>query len=335
MIYKVFCTPLLNLPTLTCKLISSYLTNRQVKMKFNNKLSQPFSPKAGVPQGSVLAPLFYILYINDKPSHNSNSHEDCLNLFYADDNNIAVSGTYQTIIKKVKKELKINTQYETKWRIKINPKKTKVLVFGPAKDTIKDKIKKCKLTLDATRPSSPDSVLKTTEQHNILGIMFDTELKFTKSIEDLKKAVNRDRASFIKLVGLNKEIKTFLYKCYIQPKLLYQHPIVSFLKRPQIVNMQKAQNKCLLHFIFTWREDGPLRSEAAHIKTRMEAINCLCHKRSKQMYTRLKENLPKWHNKMVEWHKGRVFNPHLTPEEIRTPMDWVFFLPPRPLYTDG
>ena len=65
LIYKVFRAPHLNLPTLTCKLIHSYLTNRSIKIKHANKLSTPFTPKAGVPQGSVLAPLFYILYLND------------------------------------------------------------------------------------------------------------------------------------------------------------------------------------------------------------------------------------------------------------------------------
>jgi hypothetical protein len=49
-------------------LIESYLENRYQRVKFNNKLSKWGKINKGVPQGSILGPLLFFIYINDLPS---------------------------------------------------------------------------------------------------------------------------------------------------------------------------------------------------------------------------------------------------------------------------
>ena len=56
------------IPVMIVRWLSSFLTNRIGKIQVNNSLSKIFSLKAGVPQGSILAPLLYIFFIRDMPT---------------------------------------------------------------------------------------------------------------------------------------------------------------------------------------------------------------------------------------------------------------------------
>ena len=105
----------------------SYLTNRQQKTSINNTLSSSLPVSVGVPQGSILGPLLFIIYINDMP----NFVKHCKIILYADDTLLYYSSNS---IKDI--ELCVNEDIHSicKWLdenlLTLNCAKSKFLLFG-------------------------------------------------------------------------------------------------------------------------------------------------------------------------------------------------------------
>ena len=98
----------------TYTLIKSYLENRHQRVKFNNKLSKWDKINIGVPQGSILGPLFFLIYTSDLPSvipytvPNKNSSI----VLFADDTSVIIS---EPCLVNFKRKLNIVFQIMREW----------------------------------------------------------------------------------------------------------------------------------------------------------------------------------------------------------------------------
>ena len=160
--YKIF---QLDLPTKMTRLLSDFLVGRVIQVNVNGFLS-----KAGVPQGSVLSPLRFLIYVNDLLT--SHHKQKSLSQSAYDTAQWAFSLNVCFEAKLMQQDLLNLAMWCAKWRIKLNPEKTKVIIFSRSK---------------LARKTEPNlklygETLKVYPQVKFLGLIFDPRLTFQNTL---------------------------------------------------------------------------------------------------------------------------------------------------------
>ena len=121
----------LDLPTKLCRWLSDFLVGRVIQVKTEGFLSPKVYPNAGVPQGSNLSPLLFLIYLNDMP--NPSHHQTDKSQFADDAGQWAVSKNIDLAVEYLQRDLDKLARWCAKWRIKLNPEKTKVIIFSKSR----------------------------------------------------------------------------------------------------------------------------------------------------------------------------------------------------------
>ena len=225
------------IPTKIVRWISSFLNNRRGRVKVNDILSSEVTLSAGVPQGSILAPLLYIFFIRGMPSEFS---EEILSSFYADDTcygasdntharrKVFVSSHLQRILLELE-------SFCSKWRIRLNPDKTWCVNFF--KNSKND---------NTPRLYLKGELLKYKKVCTFLGIKLDQSLSFSDHINDIvsraKKRLNLLKSIRGQSLGASPETLLYTYRTFIRPILeygciLFPHASDAFLRKLQNVEI--------------------------------------------------------------------------------------------------
>ena len=118
-------------------LISSFLSNRRLRVVLDGKSSQEYPVNAGVPQGSILGPTLFLLYINDLPDD-----VICDIAIYADDTTVyskcdQASDLWQqlVLVSELESELRDTVDWGRKWLVDFNAGKTQLVLFDRSNNT--------------------------------------------------------------------------------------------------------------------------------------------------------------------------------------------------------
>ena len=218
------------------KLIWQFLKDRQFEVHVGDKHSLRYQIPYGVPQGSVLSPCLYNLYIHDIPPVTAG----CSISLYADDTAIVASGRFiKSIVASLKKSIKITEKFYRKWKIELNNEKTSISFHSRRKSK--------QIPPNSIRIGMLD--LPIARQNKYLGFTLDNTLNLKTHIDNsITKAQNRGRQlyTFLKRNSFaSKKLKIKIYKTYIRPILVYGAPIINSAAMSNKKNLDICQNKFL------------------------------------------------------------------------------------------
>ena len=197
-------------------LISNYLSNRQQYTKFLNERSDSMPINYGVPQGSVLGPLLFLIYMNDI----INSATGGKFILYADDTNIFIAAKSKCeVFDKANKVLECINNYMHCNLLHINMSKCKYMYFKPHLSEYSTCARKREITAHLYLQLNGRKIKQVTSIQ-FLGVILDENLNWWAHQEYLLKKLNQ-------CIGAIKRIKSNVPKS--QYKNLYHSLFESHL----------------------------------------------------------------------------------------------------------
>ena len=191
-------------------LIQSFLQNRKQRTVLNGHCSTWGNILAGVPQGSILGPLLFLVYINDLTANLK-----CNVKLFADDTSLfTIVNEPNVASEELNHDLALISHWAHDWRMSFNP--------HPQKQAIELLSSKKRHQADHPIILFNNMPVKRVGEHKHLGIILDSKLSFSSHI---KSAISKTRRG----IGLLKYLSQYLsrhtlsnlYKLYVRPHLDY------------------------------------------------------------------------------------------------------------------
>ncbi|KAK7088907.1 hypothetical protein V1264_024561 [Littorina saxatilis] len=194
--------------------IRNFLAGRQVIVNGTHSDKAPVT--SGIPQGSVLGPLLFTLYINDLPSQVTSSVK-----LFVDDTKLYTRTDVPSGPVVMQEDLDNLQEWSDNWLLKFHPKKCSVLKLGKQHTETSYHMK--------GRSESGEEVsitLEESETEKDLGVLVDNRLSFKGHVAQATAKANKTigiiRRSF---EHLDREVFVQLYKSLARPILEYGHSV--------------------------------------------------------------------------------------------------------------
>ena len=217
----------------------SYLANRKQYVFYNGIHSKEYSNSSGVPQGSILGPLIFSIFINDLPNVLKTNV-----LIFADDVKISLSTKNGDDCVELQNQLNLLSMWCEENRLELNIQKCKVVTYTHKRLPIEH------------RYALNDTVIARVSAITDLGVTFDSQLSFRSHISEIVTKASQ-RAGFIIRncrEFTNVQVFKMLYIHYIRPLLEYAAIIWSPGHSVHKMRIENVQRKFLKFMYF--KADG-------------------------------------------------------------------------------
>ena len=234
--------------------MENYLSGRTQAVYIDGSLSSFLAVDVGVPQGSILGPLCYVLFTNDLPETilDTSSHvhwsqlsthcAECGGLCcFADDSTYSASSRDQDVLEeKLNEKYSVMANYLGNNRLKLNDDKTHLLIM-----TTRQKRRLVNINIKITTPSEE---IQPIQSERLLGVIIQEDLKWTDYIQNHEKSLIKQLTSRLNALRLISGIASFKVRLMIAngifcSKLIFQISLWGGAEDYLLRSLQIVQNK--------------------------------------------------------------------------------------------
>lgn len=223
----------LNFSPALVKMVKSYLSQRSFKVKMRDVKSQDKEVAAGVPQGSVLGPLLFLIYMHDLPTYTHTRVS-----IFADDMAVRCSSKRLHMVEKwLQEHLNSIDRYLRLNKLRLNPTKCELIQFSKRKP------------VNSPRIELGGQQMTVVQKVKYLGVVLQPNMKFNELVRHVKKKAGVVKSKLWPLIGSKSKMapnnKVFLVTSLIRPILTYNLHLLLKMSKSEWRKIEAAQNKSL------------------------------------------------------------------------------------------